>query len=260
MTRRRFRILGFCLAGVLAGVVTAGAQVRPRAPVRRAPGEPRVTLGVSGGIGSPAGRVSDRIAFDRNVETETIDVKYPNRPGMLIDIGGGVRLWKRLGAGIAVGHVIGEGTADVSANIPHPFLFNQPRTVTGKQSAMSHEETALHLQMQYTIPASKRVRLVLGAGPSRIKLTEDVVTDIAIEESYPYDTATFTRAITRGATASANGFNAGLDVTWYMTRTVGFGGLVRYTRADADLEVRSGHELAARAGGAQAAAGVRVAF
>jgi hypothetical protein len=260
MNGRRSRILGFCIAGVLAGVVTAGAQVRPRAPVRRPPAEPRVTLAVSGGIQSAAAAVSDRITFDRNVETETIDVKYPNRPGVLLDIGGRVRLWKRLGAGIAVGHVIGEGTADVSASIPHPFFFNQPRTVAGKQSAMSHEETALHLQVQYTIPTSKRVRLVLGAGPSRIKLTEDVVTDIAIEESYPYDTATFTRAITRGATASANGFNAGLDITWYTTRSVGFGGLVRYTHADADLDVRSGHTLAARAGGAQAAAGVRFAF
>jgi hypothetical protein len=260
MTGRRSRILGFCIAGVLAGVVTASAQVRPRAPLRRAPGEPRVTLALSGGIQSAAARVSDRITFDRNVEAETIDVKYPKRPGALLDIGGRVRVWKRLGAGIAVDHVVGEGTADVSASVPHPFFFNQPRTVTGKQSAMSHEETALHLQVQYTIPASKHVRLVLGAGPSRIKLTKDVVTDVAIEESYPYDTATFTRAITRGATASVNGFNVGLDVTWHMTRSFGFGGLVRYTRADADLEVRSGHRLAARAGGAQAAAGVRVAF
>lgn len=257
---RRSRILTLCLSGALAGVVSASAQGTHRAPVRRPPGEPRVTLTVSGGIQSAAGADSDRVTFDRNVETETIDVTYPSGPGVLVDVGGRVRIWKWLGLGVAVGHVTGEGTADVTASIPHPFLFNEPRIVTGKQAGMSREETAIHVQVQYTIRATKRVRIVLGGGPSRIKLTEDVVTDVNVVETYPYATAMFSRAVSRGATASVNGFNAGVDVTWNMTRNFGFGALVRYTQADADLDVRNGHALAAKAGGAQAAGGVRFAF
>ena len=260
MTRRGSRFVIFCVALMLGGAVPAQAQGSARAPLRRPKGEPRVTLAVSAGVQAAAGALPDQIRIDRNVETETIDVKYPDRPGVLIDVGGRVRVWRRLGVGVAIGHLKDEGTADVNASVPHPFFFNQPRTVTGKQAGMSREETALHVQVQYTIPAAKRVRIVLGAGPSRIRLTEEVVTDITITEAYPYDTAAFGRAVTRGATASVTGFNAGADVTWGLTRSFAFGGLVRYTRADADLDVRPGHTLAAKAGGAQAAAGIRVAF
>jgi hypothetical protein len=159
-----------------------------------------------------------------------------------------------------VGHVTGDGTADVTASVPHPFFYNQARTVTGEQGGMAREETGIHLQVQYAIPASKTVQVVLGAGPSHIKLTEDVVTDVNVTETYPYDTATFRDAATKGASASVTGFNAGVDVTWSLTRNVGFGGLVRYARADADLDVRDGHTLTMKAGGLHAAAGVRFAF
>lgn len=260
MTGRR-TVIACCLAGVLGGAGTSEAQTPTtvRRPAPRKQGEPRVTLTFSGGIESPAGSVADRIAIDRNVETETIDVTYPSTPGVLIDVGGRARVWKRLGFGIAVSHVTGSGTADITANVPHPFFFNQPRTVTGETDA-SREETGIHFQVQYSIPASKKVHVVLGAGPSRIKLTQDVVTEVAIDETYPYDTATFRAAVTKGASTSVTGFNAGVDVSWSLTRNVGFGGLVRYASADADLEVRSDHTLTMKAGGLHAAAGVRVAF
>jgi hypothetical protein len=239
-------------------LVVAALAVAPSAHAQSA--QPRLRLSVSGGIQAPATGASDRIAFERNVETETIDVRYPKTSGVLVDVSAGVRLWKGVGVGVAVGHVTGDGTADVTASVPHPFLFNQARTVTGKQSGIAREETGIHLQLQYAIPASRRLRVVLGAGPSRLKLTHDVVTDVNVTETYPYDTAEFRDAATKGASATVNGFNAGLDVTWSVAKHVGFGGLARFTRANATLDVRTGHTLAMKAGGAQAAAGLRFAF
>jgi hypothetical protein len=256
----RETIIACCIAGALGCATPAHAQGTARRPLPRKLGEPRVTVTLSGGVQSPAGSVSDQITFDRNVETETIDVKYPSTPGVLIDVGGRVRVWKRLGFGVSVGHVTDDGTADVSASVPHPFFYGQPRTVTGKQAGMAREETGVHLQVQYAVPASRKVQVVLGAGPSRIKLTQDVVSDVNVTETYPYDTATFRDAVTKGASVSVTGFNAGVDVTWSLTRNVGFGGLVRYTRADADLDVRADHTLSMKAGGVQGVAGVRFAF
>lgn len=249
-----------CLAGALGCAEPAHAQATTRRPAARKHGEPRVTLTFSAGVESPAGSVSDHIAIDRNVETETIDVKYPSTPGVLIDFGGRARVWKRLGFGVAVSHATGSGTADVTASVPHPFFFNQPRTLTGQQHDMSREETGIHFQVQYSVPASKKVQVVVGAGPSRIKLTEDVVTDVSVTEAYPYDTAAFREAVTKGASTSVTGFNAGVDVTWALTRSVGFGGLVRYARADAGLDVRADHALTVKAGGVHAAGGIRLAF
>ena len=254
---------GFAAVGIVLTIccaTAAHAQTGVRRPLARRAGEPRFLLSVSGGVESPGAHISDRVTFERNVETETIDVTYPTTPGVLVDVGVSARVWKRMGVGFAVGHVTGTGTADVSAGVPHPFLFNQPRSVTGRESGMSRGETGVHLQVQYAVPASGRIHVVLGAGPSRIKLTQDVVTDVDVAESYPFDTADFVRAVTKGASASVNGFNAGADVTWRLNRSVGFGGLLRYTRADADLDVRSGHSLSLKAGGFQAAGGVRLAF
>ena len=254
----RAAVVACCLALGCAGA--AHAQGTTRRPAPRKPGEPRVTLTFSGGIESPASTVSDSITIDRNVEAETIDVSYPSTPGVLIDVGGRARVWKRLGFGVAVSHVTSSGTADVTASVPHPFFFNQPRTVTGEQADMAREETGLHFQVQYAIPASKTVQVVVGAGPSRIKLTEDVVTDVVVNETYPYDSAEFRSAATKGASTSVTGFNAGVDITWSLTRNVGFGGLVRYASANTDLDVRDGHALSTKAGGIHAAAGVRFAF
>lgn len=239
-------------------LVVAALAAAPPAHAQSA--QPRLRLSVSGGIQSSAAGASDRIEFERNVENETIDVRYPKTSGALVDVGLGVRLWKGLGVGVAVGHVAGDATADVTASVPHPLLFNQARTVTGKHSGIGREETGLHLQLQYAIPASSRVRVVLGAGPSRLKLTHDAVTDVNVTETYPYDTAEFRDAATKGASATVDGFNAGLDLTWSVAKHVGFGGLVRFTRANATLDVRTGHTVAMKAGGAQGAAGIRFAF
>jgi hypothetical protein len=260
----RTRLLALALAGTFAGADPALAQLsqppRRLTPPPRPKSEPRVTVSVSGGAQAAPAGVSDRITFERNFETETIDVDYPKTPGALFDVAVGVRVWKQLGFGVAVGRASGEGTADVTASVPHPFFFTQPRTVTGKQSGMTRDETGVHVQVQYAIRASPRVRIVLSAGPSRLKVEQDVVTDVNVTEVYPYDTATFKEAVTKRSTDTAMGFNAGFDLTWKFTRNVGLGGLVRYTRADANLDVRDGRSLDIKAGGVQAAAGIRFAF
>jgi hypothetical protein len=253
------RIILCTVASVLCVSTIGFAQGTARRPGPRKAGEPRFVFSVSGGVQSPAASGSDQVQFERNADTETINVTYPDKVGVLVDVGFGALVWKRLGIGVAVSHATASGTADVNASIPHPFFF-QMRTVTGQQSGMSRDETGVHLQAQYVIPASRSVRVVLGAGPSWIALTEDVVSDVTIIETYPYDTAQFSSAVTNSANASAIGFNAGADVTWHLNRAIGFGGLVRYTRANLDLDVREGHVRSMKAGGIQGAAGVRFAF
>jgi hypothetical protein len=220
----------------------------------------RVTVSVSGGVQQAAGDVSDHFSFAKNIETETIDVKYPMKPWALVDVGAGFRLWKNVGVGIAVSHTSGNGRADVTASVPHPFLFTQPRTVTGTENGIVHGETGVHLELQYLVPATGRLHFVLEGGPSWLNVEHEIVTDVTVTESYPYDTAAFGGAVTKTTTASASGFNAGIDVSWMFSRSVGVGGLVRYTRADVDLEPVSGPTLAMKAGGVQGGIGIRVLF
>jgi outer membrane protein with beta-barrel domain len=221
---------------------------------------PHLTIGVSGGVQQAAEDVSDHFSFPKNAETETVDVKYPMKLLGLIDLAAGYRVWKNVGVGVAVSVTSGKVDAEVTASVPHPFFFNQPRTVTGTENGITHSETGVHLQLQYLVPATGRLHFVLEGGPSWINVDHEVVTDVTVTESYPYDTAAFGGAVTKSTTGSAAGFNAGVDVSWMFAESVGLGGLVRYTRADIDLNAAEGRSLTIKAGGLQAGVGIRVSF
>jgi hypothetical protein len=219
----------------------------------------RIVVGVNGGVQTGATRLTDHFEFETNVETATVDVKYPAEAAVLIDGNVTVRLWKQLGVGLAVSQTTRDGSADVDARIPHPLLFQQPRTVSGSQSGVSDAQTGIHFQLSYAIPATRRLTITLSGGPSYVHVSQDVVTDVKYTESYPYDVATFTSAPTERATAGAVGFNAGGDVRWMFTRAFGIGGLVRFTRATVDLE-SGDRTISVQAGGVQAGGGIRLVF
>jgi hypothetical protein len=247
------RVLTIIVAAV--GVLLSPSLARSAA----AQSGDRFVIGVSGGVQSAGPEIADHFEFETNVETATVNVTYPPRPAALVDAGVSVRLWKHLGAGIAISRASRTGSAEVDARIPHPLLFEQPRTVTGSQSGVSVAETDAHVQAFYAVEASRRVTVMFFGGPSFVHLERELVTEIKYDETYPFDEATFRSAVTRRARASKIGFNAGADVRWMFTRSVGLGGLVRFSRATVDLTADS-RTVRVTAGGVQAGIGIRLAF
>jgi hypothetical protein len=219
----------------------------------------RIVVAISGGVQGSAPRLTDHFEFERSVETATVDVKYPTKPPVLVEGSVTARLWKRLAVGAAVSQAMRSGAAQVDARIPHPLLFQQPRTVTGAQSGIDTAETGIHLQIAYALQATRRITLTPFGGPSFLKVGQELVSDVKYDETYPYDTATFSSAPARRASAGALGFNAGADVRWMFTHSAGIGGLVRFTRATVNLTSET-RTVPVRAGGMQAAAGLRFVF
>ena len=219
----------------------------------------RFVVGINGGVQTGATRLTDHFEFESNVETATVDVTYPSKAAVLIDGNVVVRLWKHLGAGVAVSQATRDGAAEVDASIPHPLLFQQPRTVTGSQSGISDAQTGVHFQLSYAVAVTPRVIVTLSGGPSYVHVSQDLVTDVNYSESYPYDTATFTSAPSERTTAGAVGFNVGGDVRWMFARSFGIGGMVRFTRATVDL-ASGDRTISVEAGGVQAGGGIRLVF
>jgi hypothetical protein len=249
------------LSAAVLAATSLMIAVPATAQTRGAPRRPdSVFVSVSAGVQQSATDISDHFSFDKNQETQTVDVKYPMKPSGLFDIGASFRVWKGLAFGAAFSRASGSGDVDVTTSVPHPFFFNQPRIVTGTDTGIQHAENGVHLQVQYIVPASNSVRVIVGAGPSWISVEQEAVTDVTVTESYPFDTAAFGGAVTKSTKASAMGYNASVDVTWMFARSVGVGGLVRYTRADVDLEPAAGRTLSMKAGGVQAGGGIRFVF
>ncbi|MEP6916617.1 MAG: outer membrane beta-barrel protein [Acidobacteriota bacterium] len=249
MPRHTLRV-GLSLAALLLISATARAQ----SP------EPRAVLSISGGVQSVTGTLSDHFETPLNAETETVDVKYSLKPDLLVDAGIGVRLWAHLGAGLAVSRATGTHSADIEASIPHPFFFERPRAVSGTEDNIVRNETGVHVQLQYAVRAGRSATLVLGAGPSWISVEQELVTAIKFDETFPFDVATFSKAVTTRAKASAAGYNVGADLRWMLTPHVGFGGLVRFTRATVDLPAHDTGRISVSAGGVQGTVGLRVGF
>ncbi len=243
------RNLSLCVALVLGLSLPAAAQTPDR-----------WFIAVNGGVQSSQSSVSDGFTFERNLETATVDVRYPAKSGPLVDGGLGVRLWNVLGVGVAVSHVTFDGTADIDASIPHPLQFTQPRAITGSTGGVTRTETAVHVQALVTFPLSRSLRLQLSVGPSRIQVEQEFVNEVQYDESYPYDTATFKAAATRRSKGSAVGFNAGADIAWMFSRHIGVGGLIRFASGRVDLDTAGTAQARVDAGGLQGGAGVRIGF
>jgi hypothetical protein len=217
----------------------------------------RVRVSVNGGIQASGNSFGESLSFPKNAETETVAVTTDAKRSTLVDGGIVVRVKGGFGVGVAVSYISHDANANITALVPHPIFFNQPRTVTGT-APLTRSETAAHVDATYII-ASPSIDLVLSGGASVFSVSQQLVTDVAYTEVYPYDTATFSSAVTGAAKATPIGYNAGADVTWKLASHVGIGGVVRYSRATVTLTSGS-VSISDHAGGLQAGAGLRLAF
>jgi hypothetical protein len=248
----------FALALLVCGPAVA-QQAPPMDPPAR-PAKDRGFVSLNGGIQTAAGTFSDTFTYQVNAEEATTGVRYGSTAAPLVDIAAGVHLWKKtVGLAVAVSRASVSAGADTDSQIPHPFFDNRDRQVSGPAGDLARTETAAHVQLYY-LKRSGKWRTMLTAGPTYFNVEQDVVTSVAVVETFPFDTATFRSATTRRGKGSAAGFNVGADVGWMFSRSLGAGVLVRYSRGTVEFNVGDGHTVSTDAGGAQAGAGIRLKF
>ena len=194
------------------------------------------------------------------LETSTINTTYGVSNGQLFDGGVLVRVAGGFGVGVAVSSFSKSQTAAVTGSIPHPFFFNTPRSIGGTTAALERSEVVAHIQAAYVI-SSKRVDVAISGGPSFFNVSQDLVGAVTYSETYPYDTATFMAATVTKVTATKIGFNAGADIGVKLSKSVGVGGLVRFSRASLSFPLPgAATSVSADAGGLQVGGGLRLFF
>ena len=192
------------------------------------------------GIARPAvksptsvGRATD--GGDRDEATTTF--KWSSVP--VFDAGGGVVLGGRFTAGAAFERSRDTQPADVLLSLSHP-LSHPTLTATKATDSLERSEQAFHLEFGYRFPWRGPLAIRVFAGPTRFGLRQDMPSDLGYSETFNVATRTFAAAIEEieidSVRASAWGYNVGVDAGYFPTAHVGFGGLVRYTRATVDLE------------------------
>jgi len=245
---------------VLATTAPAFAQTTRGAggPVRA---QDRFYIGVDFGVQSGGDSFSDTFTFPENAETARISAPYETKSGPLFGMFFDVRVWQYLSAGISLTGHASESDAQVTGTIPHPFLFNRPRSFSADVSGLSRGESGVHLQLRALLPVSRSMQVSVFGGPSFFQVEQDVVTGVHWTEAYPYDSVTVTSMMTETRSESGTGFNVGADVGYFMSRHFGVGGRVLYASGTVDLPSASGTgSVETKAGGLQAGGGLRVRF
>ena len=236
-------------------VLAASAVARAQAPTW----EDRAFVNVNLGFqltGRQFAQTLTPVIYDERASVVTTHVV--DGGSMPVDVGGGVRIWRSLGVGADYTHFAVVESAALDASVPHPILFNRPRSAS-TQVPLNHVESSIHFQAVWVLPITERLDVALSGGPSLMTVKQDLVSGIQIAEDSP----TFTTvAIAKVGVVSQNqrivGFNGGADVTYFLTPLIGVGLTVRYVAGSAALSQSDGSTIALEVGGLQLGVGARL--
>jgi len=194
-----------------------------------------------------------------NQEPGEVTTGHRIAPGPVFDFAVSGRAKGRLGVIYAVSYRKQTELGQVTAALPHPFYFNQPRIVAGEAS-LKREDLALHLAGQWMVPVSDNVQVSLFGGPTYFRVTQDMVGGVNAEDAYPFDQAQYVSAAMTNEHASHVGYNAGGDVAIFFNRTLGVDVMVRYSQGTVQMPSPEGGTSPMKVGGLQTGAGLRVKF
>jgi len=254
------RLLILAVAATLGSGTAAGASENPQ-PKAPPPALHKLRIFANAAFSTGSIDYSQTRTFRQYQEDGQVAFEYGAESGLGFELGLHYRFNPRLGAMLSFGTGSRDATATYTATVPHPFFLSRPRTVSGTEDGFSFKETLVHLDFVYRIESGP-IEVHLFAGPSYVSVNAEVVSSLDYRETYPFDTLEVSRVNRAEPSDNGFGFNvgAGLDYRFGKTRRFGLGAQVRYTGATLTLAPAEGPTIDVKAGGFQAAAGLRVYF
>jgi len=249
-----------CKTLALLLLVSAPAFAQRPVSKPRKPPKDRGFIAFNAGVQMLGETFDDNFTYPVNAEDATVQARYKLETPWLVDGSVGVHVWKKkVGVVVGVTRTSGSTPASIVAQIPHPFFDNQEREVSGEATFLERAETAAHVDLYY-LATSGKLRLLVMGGPTWFRIEQQLATSVSVQETYPYDTATFRDVTTERVKASAVGANIAADVSWMFSRAAGAGALARYAKGSVRLNAGDGHDVSTDAGGLQIGVGLRVKF
>ena len=145
----------------------------------------------------------------------------------------GYRFTPSLGLEIGADIYSHELASSYSSSIPHPLIFQSPRSAEGSNSS-TLSENAFFLNAVLGLNMGK-LGIDLFAGPAYIMAKAPVYTSISINDVYPYDTVSMTAELD-SKSVNAFGFDAGLNAYFYFSESLALGAGARYLYGKATFD------------------------
>jgi hypothetical protein len=250
-------------------VDTVGGSSAPVLAARAAPPKPRIRqapgtsfLNINGVRPRSQDDLTESVslltpALDENT---TFKANYGDSSGWSMDFMVGGPVWHMLGIGFAVGYHKSNHAATVDALIPHPYFYDTLRPASFTTAPLPSREVTFTFPAIFTPPAFGPIKVLLFAGPSVFRIAQTRVTNILVDEAFPYDTVTISNVTTEEKEGTSWGYQVGADVAVFFTRSVGVGGGVRYSHGNIRQSEQDAVTTTGVGGGASAVAGLRFRF
>jgi len=215
----------------------------------------KVFVSVNFGIQVGDNSLERTSTFDLYDETATVDISQTINNGAFFDFSGAYKLraYKLrgdLGVGMAYDFVSNSGDGTVSGSLPHPELFDQPRTFTASADDLAHSENAFHFQAVWFVPFTDKVDFTISGGPSIFSVKQELIRGVTFSEIPPnFTSVTIDSVEVIELRDSAWGFNIGADMTYALTPSIGVGALIRYSHGTVEFNVSDTQTADVTAGG-----------
>jgi len=163
-------------------------------------------------------------------ENTTFDLASQAGKSANIGLGVGYNLNPSMGVGLGAIILSNDLNASLNAGVPHPYVFNAPRTATGAY-ASDLKATILYLNFIYRVTVSK-FTVDLFAGPAYFNASADIINTVAIQDVFPNSSVTMTLT-TENVKKSSFGFNAGAGLNYFFAKSLGVFLEARYLSGNA---------------------------
>lgn len=206
-----------------------------------------------------ASRSSDLVTRPEiNLEPATVTASPETGKKPLYDFTAGGRVRGNVGFGFGITFGTKTEDAPVRGSIPHPFYFNQPRTLVDSTS-LERSDLMVHLAALWLVPVNDRFAVTAFGGPTWFQVKQETIRNLTLREAFPFETVAIDTVDRERLTRSRWGFNAGFDVSYYFSRYLGVQGLVRYSNGTVTI-TSTGTDSDLKVGGLHAGAGLRIRY
>jgi len=191
-------------------------------------------------------------------ETATTNLGYEVKKGTPFLAAVGFRITRSIGVELGVDVSSRNLESTYSTSVPHPLLFNNPRTAGGNGSHSLSENT-LFLNFVFGARFGK-FGLDLFVGPAYIFSKAQIISEMSYSQSYPYDDISLSTS-TKEVSMNVFGFNGGARILFYFNDTVALFTGARFIGGKASFDPETGLPYPEiTLGGFRAGGGLKILF
>lgn len=219
----------------------------------------KIFVNGSGGYQIGSRDIESNAAFEVYDEPASLTGLQSLESEFIFDVSAGYRIRRNLALGVGYANYNNEGNIAVTAQIPHPLIFGQFRTVQVQAAGAQHATNAINLMAVWMWPFTDKIDIAFSAGPSILIVKQDLVSAVNIvpEVGPSYTSPVIDRIIVTEQRKTTVGVNFGVDWAYMVNRRYGVGVGARYVWGSAALD---GLDDSLTVGGFQILFGLRLRF